>query len=207
MPHTNQQPMSWIQHPLILEDKNIRLIPLAENHFDELIGSSQDETIWTYMPVKGNQPELLKAALSDALSEFTKQEQYPFAVFHKASGKIIGCTRFLKLNPMHKSLEIGWTWYLPEYWGTGVNEACKYLLLTYCFEVLQTIRVQIIASDKNLGSRKAIEKIGASFEGILRNMVIRNNEKRSVAFYSIIDTEWPTVKQTLEQRLNNRVNP
>jgi RimJ/RimL family protein N-acetyltransferase len=198
--------MSWIRHPLILEGKHVLLLPLEEGHFEELINSSQDEAIWTYMPVMGTDKDKLRAMLEEALVLKDKGDQYPFVVIERSSQKIIGCTSFLKLNKEHSSLEIGRTWYLPQYWGNGYNSECKLLLLTYCFETLKTIRVQIVANEKNARSRAAIEKIGATFEGVLRNMVIRMGHKRNTAFYSIIDEEWETVKQHLTQRLNAKIN-
>ncbi len=187
----------WIKHPLQLEGNKVLLLPLSEAYFDELINASRDEKIWTYMPVKGWDKELLLMALKEAMIKRDTKEQYPFIIINKQNGRVMGSTRLLRLNEEHLNLEIGYTWYLPEYWGKGYNEECKYLLLNYCFEVLKTVRVQIITSDKNLRSRKAIEKIGGQFEGVLRNMVIRNGEKRNVAFYSIIDEEWNKVKLML----------
>ena len=149
------------------------------------------------MPANGSDREILKSLLKEALSKKESREQYPFVVIDKATGKIIGSTRFLRLNPEHRNLEIGYTWFLPEFWGKGYNEECKLLLLTYCFEVLKTVRVQLIAWDKNMRSRRAIERIGATFEGILRNHVIRNGEKRSVAYFGIVDEDWEKVKHNL----------
>lgn len=189
----------WIKNPLILEGDKVRLVPLSEQYFDELIRLSNDEIIWTYMPVNGTDKEKLLNALKEAIIKRDNSEQYPFVVINKATGNVIGSTRYLQLNEEHRNLEIGYTWYLPEYWGKGFNEECKYLLLKHCFEELKTIRVQIITSNKNLRSRKAIERIGGKFEGVLRDVVIRNGEKRSIAYYSIIEEEWNDVKQILKK--------
>lgn len=198
---------NWIRHPLILEGEKVKLVPLSEQHFEELIRLSNDEIIWTYMPVKGTDKEKLLAALTEAILKRDNSEQYPFVVINKSTGKVIGSTRFLHLNEEHRNLEIGYTWYLPEYWGKGYNDECKFLLLRHCFEELKTVRVQIITSNKNLRSRKAIERVGGKFEGVLRDVVIRNGDKRSVAYYSIIEEEWNDVKQMLpklyEERYSN----
>ena len=151
------------------------------------------------MPVKGTDKNKLREALNEALIKREKSEQYPFIVLNKATGKVMGSTRYLHLNEEHRNLEIGYTWYLPEYWGKGYNEECKFLLLKHCFEVLKTIRVQIITSSKNSRSRKAIERIGGQFEGILRDVVIRNGDKRSVAYYSILEDEWEEIKPMLNR--------
>jgi RimJ/RimL family protein N-acetyltransferase len=187
----------WIKHPLKLEGEKVLLLPLSEKYFEELINLSQDEIIWTYMPIKGTDKEKFHSALKDAIIKRDKKEQYPFIVINKANGKIIGSTRYLHLNEEHRNLEIGYTWYLPEYWGEGYNEECKFLLLRHCFEELKTIRVQFITSDKNLRSRKAIERIGGKLEGVLRSVVIRQGDKKNVAYYSILEEEWNEVKQIL----------
>jgi len=189
--------MNWIKNNLKLEGKKVVLLPLVEKHFEELMDAGQHDIIWTYMPVRGMDKEKLLEELKNALVQKEKGEQFTFVVVDKAVGKIIGSTRFLKLNEEHKNLEIGWTWYQPAYWSKGYNEECKLLLLNYCFGTLKTIRVQIVASEKNSRSRKAIERVGAKFEGILRHIVIRNGDKRGAAFYSILEEEWPAVKENL----------
>ena len=190
--------MTWIEYPLILQGTKVDLIPLEEKHFIELLEATNIESIWTYLPVPANDKDALLASLGEAIAGRDAGNQYPFVVVEKTTRKIIGSTRFIKLQQEFRNLEIGWTWYLPEYWGKGYNDECKLLLLTYCFEVLNTIRVQIVATEKNIRSRKAIERIGGRFEGVLRNKVIRYDGKRSSAYYSIIDEEWPEVKLNLE---------
>ncbi len=107
----------------------------------------------------------------------------------------------MDIQPNHKKLEIGWTWLHPDYWGTEVNLECKLLLLTYCFEELKTYRVQFKTDENNIRSRKAIEKIGGKFEGILRHDMIRDNgTKRNSAYFSIIDSEWGDVKRALVKK-------
>jgi RimJ/RimL family protein N-acetyltransferase len=188
---------NWIKHPLRLEGERVSLLPLEHEYFDELIDSAHEESIWTFMPIDGTDRTTLRHLLNQALLKREKGDQYPFVIFNRLTNRIIGSTSYLKINKESKSLEIGWTWYLPEVWGRGYNEECKYLLLKYCFENLDTIRVQIITWDKNLRSRKAVERIGAKFEGVLRNAVIRHDGKRNSAYYSIIDGEWPEVKDRL----------
>ncbi len=197
---------NWIKYPIRLEGEKVLLLPLEEAHFEELINSSQEEAIWAFMPINGTDKTILLKALNQAISKREKGEQYPFVVFDKVTNKIVGSTSYLKLNYDSKSLEIGWTWYLPKVWGQGYNEECKYLLLKHCFEILKTIRVQIITWDKNLRSRKAVERIGAKFEGILRNAVIRHDGKRNSAYYSIIDEEWNEVKDNLIQLYQKKYN-
>lgn len=165
--------------------------------------ASANEQIWTHLPVYGANRDLLLPELKSALSKRSTGEQYPFVIIDGLNNKIIGSTRFLNIFAEHGKLEIGWTWYDPAYWGTGYNIECKYLLLTYCFETLNCIRVQLQASEKNERSRAAIQKIGGKFEGVLRNDRVRpDGTLRNTAVFSIIDSEWPEVKKMLEDKMN-----
>jgi N-acetyltransferase len=197
--------MMTIQHPVVLEDEHILLQPLEAAHFDALIAIGQTPEIWTHLAIDGFMPDVLMTELKAALIKRTTGEQYPFTIVDKRTGAIIGSTRLYNIFPEHRKLEIGWTWYSPEYWGTGCNTACKLLLLTYCFETLHTVRVQLQTREQNLRSRAAIEKLGAKLEGILRNDRIRKEGiSRNTAIFSIIDSEWLAVKQSLQQQLTDR---
>jgi len=194
-----------IQHPVVLEDEHILLLPLDAAHFDALIAIGQAPEIWTHLSIDGFMPDVLMTELKAALIKRATREQYPFTIVDKRTGAIIGSTRMYNVFPEHRKLEIGWTWYSPDYWGTGCNTACKLLLLTYCFETLGTVRVQLQTREQNLRSRAAIEKLGAKLEGILRNDRIRKDGiSRNTALFSIIDSEWPAVKQGLQQQLTDR---
>ncbi|HXU28350.1 MAG TPA: GNAT family N-acetyltransferase [Bacteroidia bacterium] len=124
----------WINHPLTLEGNKVKLIPLEKEHFSELLDIAKDEKIWEHMPIDWLGKKDLNEVLLEAISFRDAGQQYPFVVIDKATNKIIGSTRFLKISPDFKNLEIGWTWYKPLYWGTGINKECKFLLLQYCFE-------------------------------------------------------------------------
>jgi RimJ/RimL family protein N-acetyltransferase len=190
--------MNWIKGEIELQGKLVKLVPLSRDHFTELQLVSADERIWTYLKHDGLSPQLLKEYLEEALAKKEKGLQYPFTVFHLATNRIIGTTRFWKINAAHKKLELGWTWLSPEYWGGGYNLEAKYLLLHYCFETLGAIKVSLVASEDNLPSRKAIEKLGARLEGVLRKeRICADNVARGFAVYSIIDEEWPEVKGRL----------
>lgn len=195
--------MNLVPHPLTLEGRYVTLIPLEEKHIDALFDTSRDTRIWDYLPARGDNKEEFTTAMKSAILKRMSGEEYPFVIMDKVKNTIIGCTRYLEITPEHKKLEIGWTWYDPEYWGKGHNLECKLVLLTYAFEILHCHRVQLRARDTNLRSRAAILKIGATFEGINRKAVIRIGESRNIAVYSIIDTEWDTIKQELQQKVNN----
>ncbi len=190
--------MNWIKHPVILQGEFVKLIPLERIHFPELLMVGANTKIWEFISINGADSETLKRHLESAVLKRATGEQYPFTVICQRTGNIIGCTMFHNIFPEHRKLEIGWTWYHPDYWRSGYNRECKLLLLTYCFEILNTIRVQFVTDENNLRSHNAILGIGASFEGVLRNERIRSNGVyRNTAIFSIISSEWQTVKTKL----------
>ena len=196
---------NWIEHPTTLIGEKIVLLPLEKEFFDELWLAASDTRIWEFLNLNGAVKETFLHFCQEALLEREKGNQYPFVVRERKSGKLIGSTRFIDIQAQHKKLEIGWTWLHPDYWGTVVNFECKYLLLSFCFENLKTNRVQIKTSDNNLRSRKAIEKIGGQFEGILRKDMIRENGSiRNSAYYSIIDEEWKQAKKKILDQLASK---
>lgn len=162
--------MNWIPDTLQLSNNKVALIPLEECHFEELCNLGLDKSIWTFSPIgtDGSDRNQLSAFLSLSLRKKAAGEFFPFVIKSLPSGRITGSTLYHSISPTNKSLEIGCTWLPPEYWGTGINTACKYLMLEHCFEKLGAIRVQLKASEGNIRSRKAIEKIGGRFEGVLR---------------------------------------
>ncbi len=195
----------WIEHPTILEGETVKLIPLEREHFDELFAAALDEKLWEFTPLNCAKRETFDAAYKDALGERTNGGQYPFVIFHKPTGEIIGSTRLMEIFPSDEKLEIGWTWIVQKHWATEVNFECKLLLLTHCFEVLKARRVQLKTDETNMRSRTAIQKIGAKFEGILRRDKIKENgASRNTAYFSILDDEWQTAKEKISAQLNER---
>lgn len=198
---------NWIKYPTILEGQTVKLISLEKEHFSELEALAKDKQIWEFYPLDGTSSEKFISAFEIALIERKNGTQFPFVVFHKKENKIVGSTRYLDIQLKHKKLEIGWTWLHPDYWATEVNLECKLLLLTHCFEELKTRRVQLKTDENNLRSRKAIQKIGGQFEGILRNDMIKDNgTKRNSAYYSIIEEEWKNKKPILIELLKEKRN-
>lgn len=188
----------WIKKQTHLTGQSVKLVPLEKTHFDELANIACDERIWKFYAVDCANHAIFMREFTEALAEQERGTQFSFVIFHNEQQKLIGSTRFLSIQPKHRKLEIGWTWLHPGYWATEVNAECKLLLLTHCFEELSTVRVQIKTDENNTRSRKAIEKIGGQFEGILRNDMIRENGTyRNSAYYSITDSDWPLVKEKL----------
>ena len=194
--------MAWIQHPVTLVGRLVRLEPLAEHHFNELMAIGKDSGIWTNLPIDGTDPAKLQTELRSALLHRTNGTQYPFAIINHPTGAVIGSTRFLEIFREHKKVEIGWTWYDPAVWGAGYNLECKLLLLTYCFEILELNRVQLKTRDTNKRSQAAIRKIGGIYEGILRrDRVMPNGNVRDTVVFSLIKEEWPEAKAALTEKL------
>ena len=186
--------------PITLTGTRVRLEPLTEAHIPGLaqIGLGQD--FWHFMLYGEIRAEAdMRAWVEDILSRSAKGADLPFAVIHLESGRVAGATRYLNIVPKDRGLEIGGTWYGPEFQRTAVNTECKYLLLKHAFETLGCIRVQLKTDSRNVRSQKAIERIGAVREGVLRNhMILPDGTVRHSVFYSIIDSEWPGVKERLE---------
>jgi RimJ/RimL family protein N-acetyltransferase len=176
---------------------------MEEYHFGEVLTAASDKRIWEFYPGDWSKRENFEKVYKTSLALREKGKQYPFVVFHRAKNQIIGSTMFLDIEPYDKRLEIGGTWLMPEYWATAVNFDCKLALLTFCFETLKAHRVQLKTQHNNIRSRKAIEKIGGEYEGILREHMLKDDGSyRSSAYFSILESEWEVKKQKLIMLLN-----
>ncbi len=187
---------------LILEAANVRLEPLAIRHASDLFAVAQDEEIWRWLYISPpTNLDEMQAWITTALAGHASGREFPFAVVDKHSGRAIGSTRYLYIEPAHRHLDIGWTWYGRAYWRTAVNTECKYLLLRHAFDMLGCIRVELTTDLRNERSQQAIERLGATREGVLRKyrIVPKDGYHRSSVIYSIIDDEWPALKSRLEQ--------
>jgi RimJ/RimL family protein N-acetyltransferase len=209
MPFINFNPTGrmekWIKYPTSLSGQFVVLNSLEVEDLEGLEELAKDKRIWQFYPLDGSEPAIFRSAFQTALDESEKGNQFPFTIFNRDGGKIIGSTRLLDIQPRHKKLEIGWTWLAPDYWGTVINLECKLLLLSFCFEELGAVRVQLKTDENNGRSRKAIEKIGGQFEGILRNDMIRDDQsRRNSAYYSLVEEEWHQKKASLMALLDSR---
>jgi N-acetyltransferase len=189
--------------PVVLTGKFVRLEPLSEDHIPGLteIGAGQD--FWNFMLYGDIKTEAdMRNWVLDIMAREQKGTDLPFVAIHIASGRVAGATRYLNIMPHDRGLEIGGTWYGAEFQRTVVNTECKYLLLKHAFEDLGCIRVQLKTDSLNLRSQKAIERIGAVKEGVLRNhMILPDGRIRHSVYYSIIDSEWEGAKKRLERML------
>jgi RimJ/RimL family protein N-acetyltransferase len=194
-------------HPIALMGRVVRLEPLSEAHVPDLTIAGADESIWRYMVYGGvGGKAQMREWVREILSRQARGTDLPFAVIHLGSGRAIGSTRYLDIQPQHRGLEIGGTWYGVAYQRSAVNTECKYLLLRHAFEVLGCLRVQLKTDLRNERSQRAIERIGAVREGVLRNhMILPDGHVRSSVYYSLLNLEWPAVKATLEEKLGYRL--
>ncbi len=189
--------------PVVLTGKYVRLEPLSETHVDGLAKIGVGQSFWDFM-VYGemNSTEDMRRWVKDIMARGQHGTDLPFAVIHLESGRVAGATRYLNIMLKDRWLEIGGTWYGTEFQRTAVNTEAKYLLLKHAFETLGCVRVQIKTDARNVRSQKAIERIGAVKEGVLRNhMILPDGYIRDSVFYSILDSEWSGVKRKLEKML------
>ncbi|MEQ1935652.1 MAG: GNAT family protein [Fimbriimonadaceae bacterium] len=189
-----------------LSGPRITLEPVDESHFQGLAHLAMDSDIWTWMLNRPPQniPDF-RDIFDDMIRLRADGSQMPFVVISNASGEVLGTSRLFDFRPKDRGLEIGYTWYGPESRGTFVNLEAKYLLLTHSFEVLRANRVQLKTDARNARSRRAIEKIGAQFEGILRSYQARfDGICRDTAMFSMTLADWPRDKVALELSLSEQ---
>jgi RimJ/RimL family protein N-acetyltransferase len=188
---------------IVLVGERVRLEPLEARHAEGLFEAGRDERIWEHLP-DGPLLEVADAAgyIRRALDAARSGAEIPFAIL-AGSGRVAGSTRYLDIRPRDRALEIGWTWLSPEYQRTAVNTECKYLLLECAFERLGAVRVQLKTDERNLRSQRAIQRLGAVREGVLRKHAIRPRDGyiRNSVMYSIVDDEWPALKKRLQLAL------
>lgn len=187
--------------PVVLEGRHVRLEPMTETHVPALAEIGVGHDFWDFMVYgKMETEEDMRGWVREILSRAEKGTDLPFVVLHLETGRVAGATRYLNIMPADRGLEVGGTWYGLDFQRTAVNTECKYLLLKHAFETLGCIRVQLKTDLRNERSQKAIERIGAVKEGVLRNhMILPDGRVRHSVFYSILDTEWDVVKKMLEK--------
>jgi RimJ/RimL family protein N-acetyltransferase len=196
---------AMIVEPVTLTGRIVRLEPLCEAHIPALAKVGLDEKIWRYMRYgKVETAEQLSAWVRELLDLQAQGTDLPFTVIRLASGDAIGCTRYLNIDPLNRSLEIGGTWYGLDYQGTQVNSECKYLLLKHAFERLECVRVWFKTDLRNLRSQAALERLGVVKEGVLRHhMILPDGYIRDSVIYSLLPEEWPQLKMKLEAQLES----
>jgi len=183
-----------------LAGRHVQLEPLLPNHAAALFSASQTPEIWRWLPIPmfGSRAEV-ESWIAQAWKNQEAGTEVPFAIVRRSDGVAVGSTRYLDIRRPHRALEIGWTWLARESQRTPINTEAKLLLLTHAFETHGAVRVQLKTDERNEQSRTAISRLGAVFEGVLRNYQTRPHDGyvRNTAMYSITQAEWPTVKARL----------
>ncbi|MDL2143715.1 GNAT family protein [Flavobacterium tructae] len=184
-----------LQSEIILENEKVLLIPFESRRNIELKEIIFDDGIWKYMGMYVRDEKDFENYIQNTLEQKTAGICYPFLIIDKATNRVAGSTRYGYLNHTSQKCEIGWTWYGEKFQGTGLNKACKFELLNFGFETIQFRRIQFSADLENRKSQRAIEKLGATKEGLFRNNYIDSEGKsKDDVYYSIISEEWQAVK-------------
>lgn len=188
--------------PITLEGRHAKLEPLTLAHADELAAAVTDGNLWKLWYTRIPAPEQMSEEIERRLGLQRQGSMLPFAIRRKDTGKLCGMTTYMHIEPAHRRVEIGSTWYAKSAQRTGINTECKSMLLTHAFEDLKCIAVEFRTSFMNFQSRKAILRLGAKQDGILRNhMIMPDGTYRDTVVYSILESEWPAIKQHLQSKL------
>ncbi|KVC49984.1 GCN5 family acetyltransferase [Burkholderia ubonensis] len=185
-----------------LTGEHVELQPLDASHAQALLAAADDGQLWNLRVTVVPGPDTIDAYLATALQGCAEGTVMPFAIVERATGRVVGSTRFWKIDRKNRKLEIGHTWLGESVQRSRVNTEAKWLLLTYAFETLRCVRVQFTTDELNEKSRAAILRLGAKQEGIVRHeRIMPDGRKRNSVRFSIIDDEWPDVKARLRERL------
>jgi len=198
--------MAWPES-VTLRGSHATLEPLSQRHHDDLVEAVKDGELWNLWFTVIPEPAKMRPEIERRLELQAKGSMLPFAVIHNQHGKAVGMTTYMNIDAANRRVEIGSTWYRKSMQRTALNSECKWLLLTHAFESLQCVCVELRTHYFNQESRRAIERLGAKLDGILRNQQIApNGTLRDTCVYSIIASEWPTVKANLHWELT-RLRP
>ena len=195
---------NFFDQQIIVEDELVKLEPLEEKHYELLLPVALHKELWLFTGAKVNSANDFRRYFDTALNEKQNKRSYPFAYFNKQTQEYAGSTRYANIDLPNKKVEIGWTWLHPNLQGTGFNKHCKFLLLSYGFDKLQLNRIELKTSLLNLKSQKAMLKIGAVKEGILRRHSINEDGLvRDTVYFSFISDEWPVTREKIFKEFMN----
>ncbi|MCC6755064.1 MAG: GNAT family N-acetyltransferase [Solirubrobacterales bacterium] len=188
--------------PVRLEGEVVAMEPIRPDHLDRLWQAAADQRIWDWLVHLTDSRERFDEWVSESVECWSGGDRKTFVTVAVDSGLVIGSSSYLNYRPADDVVEIGYTWLNPSAWGTGANTEAKLLMITHAFEVLGCARVEFKTDARNERSRAALAAIPAQFEGILRkHMKPFGVGRRDSAYYSVIDDEWPTVRENLHRRL------
>jgi len=188
--------------PVALAGRYITLEPLTLGHLDGLCVVGLEESLWQWVPTAVRDREEMRLYIETALAEQKRGVSLPFATTLRKTKQLIGSTRFANIEMGNRRVEIGWTWIGVAWQRSVINTEAKYLMLRHAFEEWHCLRVELKTDALNERSRKAILRLGAKEEGILRKHIVTSSGRvRDTVYYSILDNEWPSVKAGLQAKL------
>lgn len=180
-----------------LQNSRAKLLSLEQHHYRDLLPLSRQVDLYKYGPSDISTPKKLRNYLDEAILLKEAGHALPFIIFDKKHNAFAGCTRFGHIDKKNKVVHIGWTWLGEDFRGSGLNQHIKYLMLQYAFEKLSYEKVEFRIDERNIVSRKAVEKIGAKLEGTLRsNVITKTGFRRNSCCYGIVRSEWTGLKET-----------
>jgi RimJ/RimL family protein N-acetyltransferase len=183
---------------IILQNDVVLLRPLEKADYELFKEIAFNPQIWKYNVTSASNKNELHKWIDQALESKKNNIRYPFTIIDIKSERILGSTSIGNISLTDKRAEIGWTWLGLEFQGTGINKHCKFLLLQYLFDELNFERVEFKTDALNLKSRKALQKIGAKVEGVLRShTLMHDGRRRDTIYYSILKNEWPSIKENI----------
>lgn len=181
-----------------LENEYVKLTLLDLSNYEHVAAIAGEKDLIYYSPSAISTPEKLKAYVQQAVDSYYQKTAIPFIIYDKKKQAYAGCTRFGLIHYKNKVLHIGWTWIGTDFQGSGLNTQMKFLMLRYAFETLDFDKVEFRIDERNIKSRKAVEKIGGTLEGILRkDTLMLDGFKRSTCCYGILKEEWPGIKASV----------
>jgi len=192
---------AMVPEPVTLRNEVVTLEPMDVRHARDLCDAI-DDGVFAYMPMRSS-VKTISEVRRYVEFQMKRANTITFAVIDNATGRAVGSTSYLHIRAEHRGLEIGSTWISRASRGTKINPAMKHLMLSHAFETLGTVRVELRTDARNAQSRKAIEKLGAQFEGMMRaHMIMPDKALRDTAVYSIVRDEWTGVNARLQEQLS-----
>lgn len=197
-----QRFLGKLPHTLTLRGINTTLEPMQLDHVDGLVLAAKDGELWNLNVTSVPEPKNMRAFVERSLEQRKKGRELPFVVRRLSDNRVVGTTRYYQIKPENRNFSIGYTWYSASVQRTGVNTECKLMMLEHAFEKAGCISVQWHTHHENIRSQQAITRLGATFEGVLRNHIILPDGRiRHTHCFSMLDTEWPPSKAFLLERL------
>ena len=190
--------MKIIEPALILETRDVLLRPIAESDFDTFLNLAQDEEIWLYFTLNLADETHLRKWMDAAFADKNAGSRRPFTIVDKQTGEIAGSSSMGNISYADLRLEIGWSWLGKNFRGTALNRHAKYAMMRYAFDELNFERVEFKTDLLNERAKQGLRKVGGKEEGVLRShMTMWNNRRRDSIYFSVIKNEWPTLKETV----------